>query len=476
MKKIILLLIGILLLSGCNTVIADKTGSGKSEPTEYDLGFSQAENDSSYSINGSTYITLGDEDVKIRKAGTYILEGTLNGSVIIEVSESEDVKLVLNNATINSGDFAGIYIIEGDEITITLAEGSVNYITDSGEYNQIDDNNVDALIYSKADLIINGSGTLNLYSDTNHGIVSKDDLVITGGTYNVDVAGQGLRGKDRVKIYDGDFTIKSGKDSIKSDNNEDAYRGYVYITGGSFNIETNGDGIYGYNLVEIEGGDFNITSSKSSATSSYKGIKSDIAIKILDGTFNIDTIDDCIHSDLDVYIAEGTYILNSSDDAIHGDSNVTIDGGNMDITAAEGIESTYVLINDGNLSISATGDGVNAGQKVATYTPTIEINGGTLTIVMGQGDTDGIDSNGYIYINGGTINITAQSPFDYDKGAEYNGGTIIVNGEETNEITNQMMGGGMFGGGQGNMQFPGDGEQSDDGQYYQSQGGFGHHN
>ena len=446
MKRIIILL-AVLLLSGCSTVISDNTDiSSKEEATDYNMSFTETDSDSSYAINGSTYVTLGDKDLKITKGGTYILEGTLNGSVIVEVSENKDVQLVLNNVTINSGTFAGIYIIEGDEITITLSEGSVNTITDSGEYVQIDDNNVDALIYSKADLIINGSGTLNLGSNTNHGIVSKDDLIITGGTFNIDVAGQGLRGKDCVKIADGNFNLKTGKDAIKSDNEEDAYRGYVYISGGNFNIDTGADGIYGYNLVNIEDGNFNITTSKSSSADSYKAIKSDKSITISGGDFVINSSDDGIHSNGDVVISGGKIEITASDDAIHGDATVTIDNGELNLTAREGIEATYVTINDGTIYISASDDGINAGQKVATYTPTVEINGGYLTIVMGQGDTDGIDSNGYIYINGGTIDVTGQSPFDYDKGAEHNGGTIIVNGSQTDEITNQF-GGGMPGGG-----------------------------
>ena len=122
-----------------------------------------------------------------------------------------------------------------------------------------------------------------------------------------------------------------------------------------------------------------------------------------------------------------------------------IDGGEFVISAHEAIEATYILINDGNMSIYASDDAINAAQKSSAYTATLEINGGYITINMGQGDTDAIDSNGNIVINGGTLDITAQSAFDYDGTAEYNGGTIIINGTETNQITNQMMGGGMPG-------------------------------
>ena len=156
-------MMALLMLCGCNTVIDNEDTSSTTavaDNTNYTEGGAAA----SYEISGSTYISLGNEDVKINKAGTYILEGTLNGSVIVEVSDSEDVQLVLNNVTINSADFAGIYIVEGDEITITLAEGSVNTISDSSAYTQIDSNEVDALIYSKADLFINGEGSLVLNS------------------------------------------------------------------------------------------------------------------------------------------------------------------------------------------------------------------------------------------------------------------------------------------------------------------------
>ena len=127
-----------------------------------------------------------------------------------------------------------------------------------------------------------------------------------------------------------------------------------------------------------------------------------------------------------------------------------IDGGSLTIQAAEGIEGTYIQLNDGTLSIQATDDGINAGRKSSAYTPTVEINNGDITVTMGAGDTDGIDSNGNIIVNGGTIRVTGNSTFDYDGAAQYNGGIIIANGQQVASIPNQMMGGrGGFGGGFG---------------------------
>ena len=121
--------------------------------------------------------------------------------------------------------------------------------------------------------------------------------------------------------------------------------------------------------------------------------------------------------------------------------------------AAEGLEGTYITVNDGTFVINASDDDINAAQKVSDYTATLIVNGGDITITMGAGDTDGIDSNGNIFINGGTIRITGMSTVDYDGIAEKNGGTLIINGQETDTIPNQFMGGS---GGMGDQGFPGD--------------------
>ena len=322
----------------------------------------------------SDAVQISGSTVTITAEGTYILTGTLeNGSVIVDVSKEEKVQLVLDGVTIHSETFAAVYVRQADKVFITLAEGSTNVLSNGGTFTQIDDSNVDAVIFSRDDLTLNGSGTLQISSPGGHGIVGKDEVTITGGTYQIAAANHAISGKDSIAISGGSFALAAYKDGLHSENDDDDTLGNITITGGEFVIQ--------------------------------------------------------------VY-----------DDAIHATCQLQIDGGSFDITAAEGLEATYIRINDGVIHIQASDDGINAARKSSACVPTVEFNGGTVTIVMSAGDTDGVDSNGNIIVNGGTISVTGNSTFDYDGAAQFNGGTIIVNGTVTNSIPNQMMGGGMRGG------------------------------
>ena len=104
---------------------------------------------------------------------------------------------------------------------------------------------------------------------------------------------------------------------------------------------------------------------------------------------------------------------------------------------------TFNVVNDGTINIKATDDGINTSNKSDDYDILLEINGGTITVSVSEGDTDCIDSNGNIIVNGGTINLNGNSTWDYDGEATYNGGTIIENGVETNSVKNSMMMGGQ---------------------------------
>jgi hypothetical protein len=332
-------------------------------------------------MNGSTISCSGEgvaaegSMVTISKAGTYILTGTLNGSIIVDVSKEDKVQLVLNGVTVKSDDFAAIYVRQADKVFVTMADGTVNSLANGGSFSQIDENEVNSVVFAKDDITFNGTGRLIISSPAGHGISGKDEVTITQGVYEISAADHGIRAKDSLSIADGTFSITSGNDGLHAENGDDDTLGSIYIAGGTYNIQ-------------------------------------------------------------------------ASDDAVHAVAMLRVDGGTLDIKAAEGLEATYVLVNGGDISIAASDDGVNAAYKSSAYAPAVEINGGSLTIVMGAGDTDGIDSNGSITINGGTINITGQSAFDCDGSAQYNGGTLIVNGQQVNSIPNQMMGGrgGMMGG------------------------------
>ena len=374
------------------------------------------------------------KSTSITKGGVYTITGTIeNGQLLINTNE--EVKLILNNVTIKNSNGPAIYIENAKTTYIEFVgentlEGTVN-------------EELDSVLKSKDDLYLSGSGNLKIKSNLD-GISSSDNLTINGGEYIIETEDDGIKGKDSLVISNGTFTITSGGDSIKTTNEDEL--GNLLIENGTFNITTNGDGIVSINTLEITNGEFTIKTNTKNSNNSQKALKADGNLTINGGTFTLDMNDDGIHSNKDITINKGTFKITSNDDAIHSDGKLEINDGNFDITAHEGLEATYVKINGGDITINASDDGINAGNKSSDYSTTIEINGGNVTIKMGQGDTDGIDSNGNIYINGGTINITGQSPFDYDGEAKYTGGTIIINGEATNTITNQFMGGGMNGG------------------------------
>ncbi len=319
---------------------------------------------------------------RITEGGSFEITGESDSLVI---DTEENVVITLNNASIKS-EGPAINIINAKSVTIKLI--GENFIESSVNEEE------DGAIYSSDDLIFEGEGSLTINSNLD-GIVSKDNIVIKSGTYIINSGDDAIRGKDYVNIIDGVFNIDALGDAIKSNNDEEEDLGYIVIDGGEFNIKCSKDGM------------------------------------------------DAISS---IVINSGVINIESSDDAIHSDGLLNIKNGTLNLTAHEGLEATYAKIDGGNITINASDDGINAGNKSSKYSVLVEINGGDIAINMGQGDTDGVDSNGDIVINGGTIRVNGQSTFDYDGSAKLNGGVVIINGVETTSLPNQMMGGGMMGG------------------------------
>lgn len=237
---------------------------------------------------------------------------------------------------------------------------------------------------------------------------------------------------------------------------------------GTLKISSSANGVVGKDDVRVTGGTYDITAEGHA-------IQGKDSIAIADGTFKLNAGTDGLHAENAddqskgyVYVKGGTLDITSKSDGIEGAAVVRIDGGTFTMDSAEGIEGTYVQINEGTVGINASDDGINATSKSTAYDVTLEINGGKTTITMGSGDTDALDANGNLYINGGTVDITAQFAFDFDGEGKLSGGTVTVNGEQVTELTNSMQMGGM--GGRGGM----GGQQPPSGDMSGQPGGHGH--
>ena len=450
-KKTIIIVLVIILAFGLmgglvylNGIKKDSENTNNSSSGSYTSGNTITLNGTSIEAPYGT--TLNGTTLTITKGGTYTVTGTLEDGSIVINADHEEVTLVLSNAEITSSTSAPIYVMQAEKVTLVLADGTTNTLTDSSNHSVDTSGEPDGVIFSKDDLVIDGTGTLKITANYADGIVSKDTLLIKNGTIIIDSADDGIRGKDSVVIENGTFTISAKGDAIKSTNDTDATLGYVTIENGTFDLKTEKDGIQAETTLTIKNGEFKIVTTGDPNSDSAKGLKAGTSIVIENGSYTIDATDDGIHSNGDITINDGTITVTSDDDAVHADGKLEVNGGTYLLDAHEGFEATYVLVNDGDITINASDDGINAGNKSNDYDVKIEITGGTITIKMAQGDTDGIDANGDIIVSGGTINITGQSAFDYDGNASYTGGTIIVNGETVNAITGQFMGGGMQGG------------------------------
>lgn len=518
-KVLALTLALMLLLCGCGKKESEEDTSPleliTSDDTDSDTDSSKAEatfiNDSSeaftdrdyevgYDQSSSTVITLNGSSascssnavkinggtVTITDEGTYIISGTLNdGMIIVDADESDKPQIVLNGVSITSKTSAAIYILEADKVFVTLAEGSSNTLTNGGSFTSIDDSNIDGTVFSKQDLTFNGMGNLTVSSPAGHGIVCKDDLVFTSGTYTVNSSADGVQANDSVRIANATLNIDAGKDGIQSENAEDSSLGFVYMISGNLKIEAEGDGITAGYYAQIEDGTVNITAgggsengSKSSSDfyggfmggrpdsssgssdsgTSMKGIKSESDMLIKGGTFTINSADDSLHSNTSLTVNGGTFDIASGDDAIHAEETLTVTSGTINISESyEGLEALNIKVSGGDIKLVASDDGINAaggtdssgttggrdgmfpgdrggrggrGGMSSNSNGSIEVSGGKLYI---NSSGDGFDANGTLTISGGYTVVVGPTQgdtatLDYDTSGIITGGTFIGTG------------------------------------------------
>lgn len=291
-KKLMSLLTAVAIvvsLSGCTnsaedseektkTAVATASEINVSEmftDSDKEVGYDE-ENSSKIELNKTTVtsnsndVSIDGTTVTIKNEGTYIVSGDLeNGKIIVDSEKTDKLQIVLNGANISCKGSAPIYVKQADKVFLTLANETTNTLTSIGEYETSEDN-VDAAIFSKDDLTLNGTGILTVKSESGHGIVSKDDLVVTSGTYSINAASHGLSANDSIRIADGKFNITSGKDGLHSENTDDTKLGYIYVADGEFNITAGYDALDASSAIQSDGGIFDVTTGEGSAKAASK--------------------------------------------------------------------------------------------------------------------------------------------------------------------------------------------------------------
>lgn len=428
-------------------------------------------NSKAVSISGTTIV--------LKEEGTYIFSGTLdNGRIVVDTDKDAKPHLILNGVSITSKNTAPLYILEADKVFVTLADGTINTLANNGSFTAIDDNNIDGTVFSKQDLTFNGTGSLTVTSASGHGIVCKDDLVFTGGTYTVQSASHGLDANDSVRITNTAMTMTTGKDGIHAENSDDTSLGFVYIKDGTLSISAEGDGISAGSTMQINGGSFDIVSgggsenaSKPSSDSwgdfpggggmggnrpsrpsgapmprdtdsavqsitsddgstSLKALKAGGDLLIKGGMFTIDSADDAVHSNSSLTVSGGSFTIASGDDGFHADDTLTISSGAIDISECyEGLEGLHVVVSGGDTKLVASDDGINAaggtdGSGTGGFRGDDNFGGRP-----GMGGGMGGSSNGSIVISGGKLYINSSGDgLDANGTLEISGGYTVVVG------------------------------------------------
>ncbi len=396
----------------------------------------------------------------VSAAGTYVLRGTGAGRVIVNSAKKQDVVLVLENLNLTCSYGSPLYIYKSSSTTVYLADGSENALTDGevytydDEYSSAEDEEPNACLYSKSDLIIAGSGKLIVTANQNNGITGKDTLKIDSATVVVTAKSHGINGKDSLTIRAAKITVTSGGDALRSTNDYDTALGFIVIVDSDLTLTSGEDGVQAETTLTISGGTCTVTSGggasgKVDSDTSAKGLKANGNLCLLSGAYVLNCCDNAIHSNANIVIKGGTFTIATGDNGIHADENVTVSGGAIAVTKSyEGIEGKSIDLTGGEISVTASDDGLNAaggadssgfggpgfggGDRfgAASSDVYIRIAGGKLYV---NASGDGIDSNGNLIISGGETYVdgptgNGDGALDYDGTATITGGILVAVG------------------------------------------------
>ena len=338
-------------------------------------------------------VTVKDHVVTITQAGTYVLAGKLtDGRLVVDADKDAEVTLILNGVDITCSDYACLRVEQAGMVTIQLADGTENELTDGSSYTLVDeDDGTDGVIFSKDDLKLEGSGTLYVTGNYGHGIVGKDTLEINGGTYIIQAKEDGINANDAITINDGILHISAGDDGIHVDE-------VLTVNDGAITVAESNEGLEGHQVI-INGGDIDITAS-----------------------------DDGINSNSGENGSQSGDRTDMPTDMTPPDDMGDQAGAPEDMTPPDGMEDRTDMPTD-MTPPGSMGGGMGIDMD-ADEDSLLQINGGTILVNAGG---DGLDSNGILEMTGGTVYVSGAAnngdgALDYGIKATISGGTILAAG------------------------------------------------
>lgn len=452
---------------------------------------------------GGTY-SLEDNIYTLLTAGTYTLSGKLEGQILVNAGDEDEVDIDLNGVSISYGLDSPIKVVNADKVEISAKADTGNIVKDTRSHKTVDSDQGEGAINAKCDLKLKGTGTLVVEGNYNNGVHTTKDLTIQKQTLKVTGYNNALKGKDSISIVSGTIQayaqtgngLKTENSDLKvKEDSSTVQRGKITVSGGSIYVDSLHDGVdASYDVIVEESDSENaptsltvVTGKKSSFYSSSfvadseKGLKAQNNIEVNGGEVIISASDDAIHANYgdaldngesgigNITVSGGEIKIASGDDGFHADNKLQIDGGTIYVTGStEGLEGNYIVINGGETYVYGSDDGVNVSSKnKALSDHYFLMNGGYLDVAVSNGDTDGIDSNGSFTLAGGII-ITRGSPgtgdgmstgLDVDGSVTMTGGTLIAfNGLESSPtVSSGVYYAGTSGANSGNGGGPGGG-------------------
>lgn len=343
-----------------------------------------------------------DGMVTITAGGTYVVTGTMTEGRILVNAPKEEVTLVLQDASITCSTGSPLYVYKSKATTLYLPEGTASTLTDgtdytfSDSYSSAEEEEPNACLYSKSDLVIAGSGSLTVNANYNNGITGKDTLFIQKASVTVTAVNHGINGKDSLTIKDADITVTSGGDALRSTNDSDPTLGYLVITGSALKLTAGEDGIQAETTLTISGGTATVTTAGGAGQSisddtSAKGLKAGTQVTVTGGTFQLNCCDDAIHSNGNVTISGGSATITGGIVVAAGSTGMAENFGTASTQGSilvnlSGSAGQTITLKDSDGNILASFTPAKAFGCVVVSAPGVA-QGGTYTIAAGGAST-----------------------------------------------------------------------------------------